>query len=59
MLMRVVVAAVFALAMAAGLFGVRGAAQVPGPNINVLPVLTDQNGNPITPAQDHPGSFQR
>ena len=50
--------AVFVLALAAGLFVSRGSAQVPGPNINVLPVLTDQNGNPITPAQDPQAAFK-
>lgn len=58
MLPRRVVASVFAFAIAAGLFVLRGSAQVPGPNVNVLPVLTDQNGNVITPAQDIQAAFK-
>jgi hypothetical protein len=58
MLVRQVVAFLLAITMAAGLFALRASAQVAGPNINVLPVLTDQNGNPITPAQDPQAAYK-
>jgi len=51
-------AALVAITVAAGLFAMRASAQVPGPNVNVLPVLTDQNGNPITPAQDPQAAYK-
>ena len=41
-----------ALAIAAALCAIDASAQQAGTNVNVLPVLTDQNGNVITPAMD-------
>jgi hypothetical protein len=50
--LRITVSFGIALAVAAALFAIQASAQTAGTNVNVLPVLTDQNGKVIPPVPD-------